>query len=68
MTFIHRTHITIEFGAEVPFTVNFYRHNEYTGDACGAVTLAEAMFISDLWACTGEVDWNLFYKWLAAQD
>lgn len=71
MSIDHRpysTHITIQPGADCPFTVNFYQDEEYTGDACGADSLAEAMFISDLWATTGEVDWWEVYNWAYQQQ
>jgi hypothetical protein len=58
------THITVHPGEDCLFTVNFYKDDEYTGDACGAATLDEAMYISDMWASTGGVDWKQFYVWL----
>lgn len=62
----YSTHVVIYPGEDYPFTVNFYKDEEYTGEACGALTFAEAMLISDLWAAAGEVDWHLFYRLVAA--
>lgn len=55
------THIVICQGDDCPFTVNFYENEEYTEEAYGALTFAEAMLISDMWVATGEVDWAEVY-------
>ncbi len=64
----YTTNITVHPGEDCIFTVNFYKDDEYTGDACGAQTLDEAMYISDMWASTGAVDWRQFYAWLQDKE
>jgi hypothetical protein len=58
------THIVIRQDDDCPFTVNFYEDEEYTGEAYGALTFAEAMLISDMWAADGFIDWSRVYAWL----
>jgi hypothetical protein len=58
----YATHIAVHPGEDCLFTVNFYKDDEYTGDACGAATFDEAMYISDMWASAGVVDWPQFYS------